>query len=232
MCGRFTLTSTPEALALRFELDAPPELAPRYNVAPTQDVLAIRAQAGRRSARSADWLRWGLVPPWAKDASVGVRMINARIESVTSRSAYREAVTARRCLVAADGFYEWADLGGFKQPYYATPAGGGPIGFAGLWEQWRDPAGRTLETCTILTADATPVLRRVHDRMPVVVDPADHAAWLDPRPGDVDSLLERLGASKPEWRLHPVSPRVNRADEDDASLVAPVPEPPRQEALF
>jgi putative SOS response-associated peptidase YedK len=229
VCGRFTLTSTPEELARRFELDGVPSLAPRYNVAPGQEVLVVRAEEGGRRAR---WLRWGLVPPWARDPTVGFRMINARVESVTLRSAFRDAVRARRCLLPADGFFEWAERGRVRQPYYVRPVAGAPFGLAGLWESWRGEAG-VLETCSVLTTDATPALRDVHDRMPLVVPPDLHAEWLASDGGDAEPLLSRLReAPPPAWRVHPVSPRVNRADRDEASLIAPVPEPPRQEALF
>ena len=229
MCGRFTLTSTPEELALRFELDAaPPDLPPRYNIAPGQDVLSVRAeQAGRR----ADLLRWGLVPAWAKDPGIGARMINARAETAATRNAFRDALGARRCLVPADGFYEWADLGGFKQPYYVSPERCRVLAFAGLWERWGG-GDETLETCTLLTTDASPPLRALHDRMPIVVDPSDYTAWLDPAE-DGAALVERMRrAPAPVFRIHPVSPRVNRADAEGAHCIAPVPEPPRQEALF
>lgn len=229
MCGRFTLTSTPEDLARRFELDAAPEVSPRYNVAPGQDVLAVRMEAERRRACR---LRWGLGPPWAKDPSVGFRMINARVETVTQRSAFREAVSARRCLVPADGFYEWAERGGLRQPYYARPEQEGPFGFAALWERWRGE-GEELETCTLLTTGAAPWLRSVHDRMPVVVAADLHADWLAGGARDVNGLLDAVLRSAPAaWRMHPVSTRVNRADQEGASCIAPVPEPPRQEALF
>jgi putative SOS response-associated peptidase YedK len=229
VCGRFTLTSTPEELARRFELDEVPSFSPRYNIAPGQDVLAVRLESGRRRARS---LRWGLVPGWARDPSVGSRMINARVESVTTRSAFRDAVRARRCLVPADGFFEWTERAGIRQPYYAKLPDG-PFAFAGLWERWRGDDERSLESCTLLTTDAVPALREVHDRMPVVVAPADHAAWLAADGGDARELLDQVLARSPAaWRLHPVSTRVNRADREGEQCIAPVPEPPRQEALF
>jgi len=230
VCGRFTLTSTPEELALRFELDEPVELAPRYNVAPGQPVLAVRREGGRRRAVP---LRWGLVPAWAPDSSIGFRMINARIETLSERPAFREALRTRRCLVPADGFYEWADLGGSKQPYHIALPEGGPFGFAGLWERWSDPSGQDLESCTLVTAPAVPAIREIHPRMPVIVSPLSYEAWLDPESVPARELLERLLAETPgDFTRHPVSDRVNRAQVDDAACIEPVPEAPRQESLF
>lgn len=230
MCGRFTLTSSPEELARRFGLEGPLELSPRYNIAPGQDVLAVRV---RDDARRADSLRWGLVPPWAKDPSVGYRMINARVETAASKPAFRDALRERRCLVPADGFYEWADRGGFKQPYYIAAADGLPLGFAGLWERWRDPDGALLESCSLLTTDAAPPLRDLHDRMPIVVAPERYADWLDPAPREVAALLAQVRAEAlAVFEFHPVSTRVNSADLDDPACIAVAPEPPRQESLF
>jgi len=241
VCGRFTLTSSPEELARRFGLDDVPALAPRYNIAPGQDVLAVRTAtaedaAGRDTGRRrADPLRWGLVPPWAPDPSVGSRMINARAETAATRPAFREALRERRCLVPADGFYEWADRGGFKQPYYVRAEDAGPFGFAGLWERWRvqeDPNGALLESCTLLTTEAAPGLRDLHGRMPIVVPPEAYAVWLDAG-HDGAALLDRvLGEASSAFRFHPVSTRVNAADADDPACIEVAPEPPRQESLF
>jgi putative SOS response-associated peptidase YedK len=234
VCGRFTLTSTPEELARRFGLDAPPELSPRYNIAPGQQVLAVRVEgeagAGRRRACP---LHWGLVPPWAETPQVGYRMINARAETLAERPAFREAFRARRCLVPADGFYEWADRGGVKQPYHIGVAGGGPLGFAGLWERWRGPDGSPLESCAIVTTDASPVIADIHPRMPVILDPADYAPWLDPALRDTD-LLGSLLRPLPDAAIafHPVGSRVNDASIDDPACALAVPEPPRQQSLF
>lgn len=231
MCGRFTLTSTPEELARRFGLDAPPPLAPRYNIAPGQDVLAVRRRADGR--RRADLLRWGLVPSFSPDPSVGGRMINARVETAAGRPAFREALRHRRCLVPADGFYEWADRGGARQPFHVALREGVPFGLAGLWERWRDPAGGWLESCTLLTAPAAPALRDLHDRMPIVVAPGTYAAWLDVDACEPASLLGRLyEEAATAFRVHAVSTRVNRADRDEPGCIEPVPELPRQGTLF
>lgn len=232
MCGRFTLTSTPEQLAQCFGLDEPPQAAPRYNIAPGQDVLAIRVDA-ETSRRVAVHPRWGLVPSWAKDAAIGARMINARAETVAEKPAFRGAFRARRCLVPADGFYEWATRHGRKQAHYIGLRDGAPFGFAGLWEHWVDPSGGALESCTLLTRDAIESIRAIHSRMPVILDPAAYEAWLDPALDD-PALLAALLQPPPEEHIvcHPVSDRVNDVRFDDPACMAPAPEKPRQGAMF
>ncbi len=231
MCGRFTLTSTPEELARRFGLEETPSYAPRYNVAPGQDVLAVRADAA--GARGAALLRWGLVPGWAESADVGARWINARSESVATRPVFRDAFRARRCIVPGSGFYEWADRGGFRQPYWIGPADGAPLGFAGLWEHWREPSGDVLESCTILTRAADEAIAALHPRMPVILAPDRYGEWLDPRPRDSE-MLSALLQPGPVTALayHPVGTRVNRVEHDDPTCFEAVPEPPRQPSLF
>jgi putative SOS response-associated peptidase YedK len=232
MCGRFTLTSTPEQLAQRFGLDEPPQAAPRYNIAPGQDVLAIRVDS-ETSRRVAAYPRWGLVPAWAEDAAVGSRMINARAETVAEKPAFRGAFRARRCLVPADGFYEWATRRGRKQAYHIGLSHGAPFGFAGLWERWVDPSGGALESCTLLTCDAVASIRAIHARMPVILDPAAYEAWLDPALGDPAVLSALLRAPPDESCVcHPVSDRVNDVRFDDPACMAPAPEKPRQDAMF
>ncbi len=232
MCGRFALTSSPEELARRFGLDAPPQCAPRYNVAPGQDVLAVRAEESGPERRAV-WLRWGLVPPWAESAAQGARWINARSETAASKAAFRAAFAERRCLVPASGFYEWAQRGDFRQPYWIAPVDGAPRGLAGRWERWRSPDDEWLETCTLLTAEAPGRLRELHPRVPVILPPEAYGAWLDPAARDperVSALLRPL--SDAALRFHPVSPRVNRVEIDDSRCVEPAPEPPRQPSLF
>jgi putative SOS response-associated peptidase YedK len=232
MCGRFTLTSTPEQLAQRFGLETSPQTPPRYNIAPGQEVLAIRVDA-ERSKRVAIHPRWGLVPAWAEDASIGARMINARSETAAEKPAFRAAFRARRCLVPADGFYEWATHHGRKQAHYIGLRDGELFGFAGLWERWTDPSGGDLETCTLLTRDALESLRVIHPRMPVILDPSAYEAWLDPTLDD-PALLSELLQPPPSERIvfHPVSDRVNDVRFDDPTCMAPAPEKPRQGALF
>ncbi len=229
MCGRFTLTSTPESLAERFGLGAPPDCAPRFNIAPGQHVLAIRADGGERAA---GLLRWGLVPAWSGPEAAGAALINARSETAAVRPAFRDAFRARRCIVPASGFYEWADRGDFRQPYWIAPSDGAPLGIAGLWERWIAPGGARLETCALLTTAANARIAELHDRMPAILAPDTYAAWLDPT-RDVASLAELLAPLAPDaLALRPVGTRVNRIENDDAALLDAVPEPLRQPSLF
>ncbi|TMA33055.1 MAG: SOS response-associated peptidase [Deltaproteobacteria bacterium] len=231
MCGRFTLTSTPESLAERFGLDAPPSLAPRYNIAPGQEVLAIRAHGeGRRAAL----LRWGLVPAWSDRAaaSAGPPLINARAETAAQRAAFRDAFRARRCIVPASGFYEWANRGDFRQPYWIAPSDGAPWGIAGLWERWTAPDGAPLESCALLTTAANARVAELHDRMPAILAPDAYAIWLDPA-RDAAALAGLLAPLAFDALLvRPVGTRVNRVENDDPALLDAVPEPPRQPSLF
>ena len=166
MCGRYALHSNPEVVALLFGLSEVPAYQPRYNIAPTTQVLVVR-EGG------AAMVKWGLVPRWAKDPSMGARMNNARAETVAEKPSFREAYRKRRCLIPANGFYEWKLEDGRKQPYYVYPSGGALFAFAGLWEQWHD-----LQTCAVITTEANDKMAAVHERMPVIVSPAEYAAWL------------------------------------------------------
>ncbi|MDS4058456.1 MAG: SOS response-associated peptidase [Candidatus Contendobacter sp.] len=220
MCGRFVQCATGAVLAARFQLAAPPALVPRYNVAPSQSIGAVRiAGAGGR-----EWvtLRWGLVPAWAPEPRTGYGTINARAETAAEKPAYRQAFRRRRCLIPADGFYEWRKVGARKQPYCIAPADGRPIAFAGLWERWeRD--GQVLESGTILVTSANALLAPIHDRMPAILDPADEARWLDPRVTDPAVLRPLLVPCPPErLRVWPVGTAVNAARHDGPELMAPV----------
>jgi putative SOS response-associated peptidase YedK len=224
MCGRYSITSPTEAIQKLFQVPERPNLPPRYNVAPTQEVPAVRL--GEDGARHLALLRWGLIPFWAKDAMIGNRLINARAESAATKPAFRAAFKARRCLVVADGFYEWKKpekKGAAKQPYRATLKGGGPFGFAGLWERWNDPETQsTVESCTILTTDANPLLADIHERMPVIVDPADFDTWLDASVAveRAEALLKPFPAAK--MAVYPVSTRVNSVANDGPDVVEPL----------
>ena len=231
MCGRFTLTSTPEALAERFELDAPLRFEPRYNIAPGQDVVAVRAAAGG-AGRCGVWLRWGLVPHWAKDPAIGSRMINARAETVAEKPAFRDALRHRRCVVPADGFYEWAPGAHGRQPHHVHRPDRGLFAMAALWERWRDADDTWLETCTVITRDAAPPVSELHDRMPVILPPSQLTAWLDPDREDPGDALALLAGDAESLALHPVSTRVNRTAWDDPGCLEPVPALPRQQGLF
>jgi putative SOS response-associated peptidase YedK len=170
MCGRFSQAQIAELDREVFKLLSLPALPPRYNVAPTQEVAVVR-QPSEATERSLDLLRWGLIPHWAKDPAIGNRMINARAESVADKPAFRDSFRERRCLVPADGFYEWAKTKHGKQPYYVRVLGGRLFAFAGLWDSWRDPAGEPRETFTIITTEPNELLRQVHNRMPVILAP-------------------------------------------------------------
>ncbi len=191
MCGRYAFYSPAEAVKRTFALDLLPELKPRYNIAPTQSVPALRVvEEGRRSLAM---LHWGLVPHWAKERAIGNRMINARSETLTEKPSYREAFRRRRCLVLADGWYEWQPAAGGKQPWFVRLCDPRPIAFAGLWEKWKDPAGELLESCTIVTCDASESIRKIHDRMPVVLPEDSWDRWMDPACSDTESLSRILG---------------------------------------
>ncbi len=232
MCGRYTLTSPLEGVRQLFDFIERPNLAPRYNIAPTQDVAAVRL--GDDGKRHLVLLRWGLIPSWAKDAAIGARLINARAESVAEKPSFRRAFAKRRCLLPADGFYEWKTEKGAKQPYRITLADARPFAFAGLWEAWQDrDAGEAVETCSIITTDATPALAAIHGRMPVILDPDAFAPWLDPdaSPGDLQTLLKPYdGGPLVAYR---VSPRVNKVANQDAALIEPIePDGPAQGRLL
>jgi putative SOS response-associated peptidase YedK len=222
MCGRFAFYSPHEAVTRLFGVADAPEVEPRYNIAPTQFIAVVREGDDRR--RSLGLLYWGLVPSWSKEKAIGSRMINARGETLREKPSFRNAYRRRRCLVLADGYYEWQRSGAVKQPFFISLAGGEPFGIAGLWESWRDPAsGEPLESCCIVTTTPAPVISHVHDRMPVIVEPGDHAEWLDPSNQAVERLDRLLvPSSNAGLRARPVSRRVNDARNQGADLVAPV----------
>jgi putative SOS response-associated peptidase YedK len=235
MCGRYTLTSPLEGVRQLFDFIERPNLIPRANIAPTHQVPVVRL--GGDGKRHLDPLRWGLVPSWAKEASIGARLINARGETVASKPSFRRAFVERRCLVPADGFYEWKTEEGAKQPYRITLADGGPFAFAGLWERWRDPeAGDDLETFTIITTEATPDLAAIHSRMPVILDPGDFAPWLDPAtaPEALQALLKPY--EEAPMVAYRVSRAVNKVANQDLTLIEPLvdnePEAPAQGSLL
>jgi putative SOS response-associated peptidase YedK len=230
MCGRYRLTHSHEELSEYFDAKGEVEVAPRYNIAPSQPVIAIREHGGRRIST----LRWGLIPSWAKDASIGFKTINARAESVTTTPSFREAFSSQRCLIPADGFYEWKKSGNAKQPYCFELADGKLFAFAGLWDRWTDPRGETIESCTILTTRPNALLADVHDRMPVILRPDDYGLWLNPKNRDSQAAI---GTLRPydagQMHRYPVSTRVNNAKNDDAECAKPVEmEEPQQARLF
>jgi putative SOS response-associated peptidase YedK len=233
MCGRYTLTAPGEIVAEIFELVDVPPILPRYNLAPTQEAAVVRVVA-RGAPRSLAPLRWGLVPYWATDPTIGNRMINARAESVAEKPAFRDSFRRRRCLVPADGFYEWKKLAPrVKQPYLVRRQDRLPFAFAGLWSSWRGPEAGPLETFTILTTSPNDLLRPLHDRMPVILDRRDFAAWLDPANRDA-ARLQSLLVPAPDagWEAVPVSRAVNSADHDEPDCIEPLLAPPAPSGSF
>ena len=232
MCGRYTLTSSPEQVARRFGLATPVELVPRYNAAPGQEVATI-AVSSPGAVPQLELRRGGLVPAGAHDARVGARLINARSETAAERPAFREAFRRRRCLVPADGFYEWDARRAPRQPYHVALASGEPFGIAGLWERWNGPGGERIESVALLTTVANERLRPLHDRMPAILAPADHAAWLDPGHSDPAALLPLLAPAPADAiRLRAVGLLVNDVRNDDPRCLAPAPPAPVQGSLF
>jgi len=195
MCGRFTLRTPLTELVAAFAIDEPnlPSVSPRYNIAPSQPVFAVREKPGvSPTRREAVWLRWGLIPAWAADPAIGNRMINARAETVAQKPAFRTALKRRRCLVAADGFYEWKAEGKVKQPYFIHFTDDRPFALAGMWESWETPDHSSVESCTILTTDANDIMRPIHDRMPVILGPSAYAKWLAPTELETEALRPLL----------------------------------------
>lgn len=246
MCGRYTLTSSFANLQAEFDLAASPApgalAAPRYNVAPGQMVPVVKNQPERALTPA----RWGLVPYWADDPRIGNRMINARSESVASKPAFRDALSRRRCLVVADGFYEWqeaadggrvgrgagrsASRGASKIPHYVHRRSGAPFGMAGLWERWQAPDGTWLESCTIITCDANALMRPLHDRMPVILDRASYDRWLDPAPLPAAALQPLLHTPPvDDFEAYPVSTLVNAPQHDEPACIEPAPPPAEAE---
>lgn len=222
MCGRFTQSLSGAVIAQAFGLSTVPNWAPRYNIAPTQTIPAILANEGSAAHRQFKELRWGLVPAWAKDSAIGTKLINARSETVAEKPSFRSAFKQRRCLITADGFFEWKKEQGKKQPFYFRLATGEPFAFAGLWERWQAPTGEVLETCTILTTTANELLAEIHDRMPVMLDAADYDRWLDVKlpPLEAHSLLRPYAAKA--MQSYPVSRQMNSPFHDDADCIRPL----------
>lgn len=228
MCGRFTLHTEKQLLATRFEveLDGIDDLRPRYNVAPSQSILTVRI---RDQQRVAEQMRWGLVPHWTKPLDMLPKMINARAETLASKPAFRAPFRRHRCLILADGFYEWQrprNPGSAKTPYWISLKSEEPFGMAGLWATWRDPDEpelAPLQSCTIITMPANPLVAPIHQRMPAILTQENEARWLDPalddRPEELLALLEPIDAGA--LKAHAVSRRVNTPASDHPELIAP-----------
>jgi putative SOS response-associated peptidase YedK len=219
MCGRYTLKTPVEKLAEEFSFGASPvELPPNYNVAPTQQVAAVLEEGGERHL---ELLRWGLIPSWADDPGIGSRMINARSETAPEKPSFRRAFRERRCLIPADGFYEWQRTNGAKQPYYIRMKEERPFALAGLWESWRDGSGPEIRSCTILTTKPNALTAEIHDRMPVILPPGSYDAWLDPE-AERDELYGLLAPyPEDEMEAYPVSRFVNSPQNNDPRCIEP-----------
>ncbi|MDF5724446.1 MAG: SOS response-associated peptidase [Rhizonema sp. PD37] len=239
MCGRFTLSQSAETLAQAFEIQSLPDLEQQYNIAPTQVVATVSSNSDKE--RKFQQLHWGLIPSWAKDTGIGVKLINARSETVAEKPSFRAAFKHRRCLVMADGFYEWQQQGKTtkspasgekllsshpekfkKQPFYFRLQDAQPFAFAGLWEQWESPEGKKIASCTILTTVANELLQPIHDRMPVILSPKDYDLWLDPQVQTLEPLQQILRPYPTEkMSAYPVSTLVNNPKHDSSECITP-----------
>jgi len=225
MCGRFSLRARNAAiLAEYFDIADVPLLKARYNIAPGQPAPVVRLKPGQTNTRrELILLRWGLIPGWAKDQSIGNRMINARAESLAEKPAFRAALRRRRCLLAADGFYEWQETGRKKQPYYIRFRDDRPFAFAGLWESWEGPDHTAIDSCTIITTAAGELIRPIHDRMPVILPPEAYDVWLDPAVENFEKITALLVPfSSREMEVYPVNTLVNKASHDGPDCVEPL----------
>lgn len=220
MCGRFVLTTSPRELARIYRFADYPEMPPRYNIAPTQPIAVVRHEQGQPHFRL---MRWGFTPAWVKDPREFPLLINARAETIFDKPAFRNAIRRRRCLVPADGFYEWLAEGRRKRPHFIAPRDGQALAFAGLWETWAGPNGEEVDTVAIITTAANETLRFLHDRMPVIVRPADFSAWMDERCEDREIIARLLlPAAEELLAAHEVGTGVNRAANDSAELIVPL----------
>lgn len=243
MCGRFTLRASAQAIAEQFSLLELPPVVPRYNIAPRQPIGIVRLRrnsgvdnpGGSRSVNTAGTdprgegatrefavVRWGLVPSWATDPKIGDRLINARAETIASKPAFRSAFRYRRCLIPADGFYEWAKTGGRKKPFFFRLPNDQLFAFAGLWEAWEGPDHSYLETATIITTEANERVRKIHERMPVILRPEDYSAWLNPNVSKSDNLMALLRPRDLPLEVIPVGFWVNNPTFDDPRCVEPL----------
>ncbi|MCC6203083.1 MAG: SOS response-associated peptidase [Gammaproteobacteria bacterium] len=220
MCGRFTLHTEGAQLAAQFGVPAMARITPRYNIAPGQPLAALRGSA---AAIELTHLRWGLVPSWAKDPAIGNRLINARAETIAEKPSFRAAFRRRRCLVPADGYYEWRTTATGKQPYYIHARDRQPFAFAGLWEHWQGADGSELETAALVTCGASTRLAAIHDRMPAIIDTHDHATWLDPAASATHLAALLRPAPDDAFDFTPVSRHVNSPVNDDPRCIEPVP---------
>lgn len=233
MCGRYRLSRRKQIIEAHFDaISGEEDWEPRYNIAPTQPIPVIR-QHPKEATRQFSLLRWGLIPSWAKDESAAAQMINARSETAATKPAFRDALKSRRCLIPADGFYEWLRSGKFRQPYCFKVNDDDLFAFAGLWDRWKNPSGTWVRTCSILTTSANAITSTVHNRMPVILKPENYDLWLDP---DMNNVAAASDLLKPydarSMRCYPVSSRINHAGNDDAECSVPVEPAQFQDRLF
>lgn len=216
MCGRYTLVSNVQTIAESFGVEPTLEASPRYNIAPTQDIIAILKDSSAHLAL----LRWGLIPAWAKDESIGSRMINARAETLAEKPSFKNLLRTRRCLIVADGFYEWKAEGKNKTPMYITLEDKKPFAFAGLWDQWKSPEGQQIQSCTIITTEANELMAPIHNRMPVILRPGTYEDWLNPQLHDTNVLTHCLKPYPAElMQARPVSKLVNNPRNETAEIL-------------
>jgi putative SOS response-associated peptidase YedK len=221
MCGRFVQDFDSGMLAAIYNLASASELPPRYNIAPSQPVAAVRQQ--QAGARELTMLQWGLIPHWAQDPAIGHKLINARSETAHEKPSFRQALKTRRCLIPASGFYEWQQRGKEKQPFYIRRRDGEPLSLAGLWERWTAPTGDILETCSILTTSANDLLQQLHERMPVVLQREQFGLWLDRAVSDSKLLGELLQPCAAELlESYPVTREINRPAFDRPECIQPL----------
>jgi putative SOS response-associated peptidase YedK len=231
VCGRYTLSTPGDTLTEVFELAEGVEVPPRYNIAPTDQVPVVRVH--RSGERRLHLFRWGLVPAWARDPEIGNRLINARSETVATKAAFRDGFRWRRCLVPADGFYEWRKSGATKQPMLVHLAERAPFAMAGIWARWQRPDGAPLLSFALITTQANELVARLHDRMPVILPTEDWALWLDPGVEDADRLQALLRPFEPApMAAYPVSSLVNSVQNEGPQCIQRVEEPPVQGTLF
>ena len=224
MCGRYTLKVITEILADQFDFEELSDANPRYNIAPSQLVACVRLLPKSQN-REGIMLRWGLIPSWAKDPAIGMKLINARAETVDERPSFRKSFRQRRCLVLADGFYEWRKEIRAKQPYYIRMKDERPFAFAGLWEGWTNPEGKVVESCALMTTEPNELMTPIHNRMPVIIDPDCYGEWLNPMQQEVTKLNALLGPYPAEDMIaYPVSQLVNNASFDDPRCIEPLVE--------
>jgi putative SOS response-associated peptidase YedK len=233
MCGRYRLSRRKQLIEEHFDsVSGEEDWSPRYNIAPTQPVPIIR-QHPKEPVRHLSFVRWGLIPLWAKDVSGAVMMINARSETAATQHVFRDALKSRRCLVPADGFYDWQNTGKTKQPFCFELTNGALFAFTGLWDRWKDPSGTWVKSCSILTTTPNAVVSTVHDRMPVILDTTDYDLWLDPWMTNVDAARDLLKPYDARlMRCYPVSTRINRVTNDDEDCSAPAEIVQAQSSLF